>query len=188
MTGPLCRASCSCCIPRCCRRRTCHRLWGAGPDTPPGCVCASDRRPGSERSPTGPCSRSSPRSRSSTGQGPASARCRYGPKKGERADRPELHRPREPGLQVPPAHRPQRPAPARSRPGRQHPRQPALRPPMETNPGVRGQLRHLVRPRRRPVKLHADKGFRLPKVPAVPAPAGASRCVIPAVGSKPRPT
>ena len=61
---------------------TCHRLWGTGPDTPPGCLCASDRRPGFERSPTGPCSRSSPRSRSSTGQGPASTRCRYEPKKG----------------------------------------------------------------------------------------------------------
>ncbi|HAG62773.1 MAG TPA: hypothetical protein DCL70_01590 [Kocuria sp.] len=58
---------------------TCPWNWGADPVTPPGAGCARGRRPGCGRSCTGPCSRSSPSRRSSTGPGPASTRCPYGP-------------------------------------------------------------------------------------------------------------
>lgn len=42
-------------------------------------------------------------------------------------------------------------------------------PSLETNPSVSGRP---GRPRRHPEKLHADKGFRIPEVPALSAPPG----------------
>ena len=43
---------------------------------------------------------------------------------------------------------------------------------LETSSAVRGRCGRPGRPRRRPDKLHADKGFRLLEVPSLPASAG----------------
>lgn len=61
-----------------------------------------------------------------------------------------------------------------------------LVPLLETNPGVRERAGHPGRPRRRPDKLHADKGYDYPAAAATCTNAG-SRCASPDAASKTRP-
>lgn len=80
-----------------------------------------------------------------------------------RVDQPQPHRPRETGHQVPPAHRPDRPAVARLASGANTHDSKLFEPLLETSPAVRGRRDRPGRPRRWPEKLPADKGYDYPR-------------------------
>jgi hypothetical protein len=72
---------------------------------------------------------------------------------------PLADRPRQGRQQVPRAVRPRRAAAVCDGHRREHHDSRILAPLLDTNPGLREQARRPGRPRRRPDKLHADKGY-----------------------------
>jgi IS5 family transposase len=114
------------------------------------------------RSSTSGCSKNCPKSRSWTGPAPASTRCPYGPKGGQLTGPNPTDR-GKPGTKY---HlltdRNGLPLHVLASAANVHDSR-LFEPLLETNSGVRSRRGRPGRPRRRPEKLHADKGYDYPK-------------------------
>jgi transposase len=131
MTGLRWKGSCSCSTPAA-GGGTCPSSWAAGPGTPRGGGYERGRTPACGTGCTNSSSTNSPKLSCWTGHGPASTECRCG------ANGLPLH--------------------ALLSAANTHDRT-LFEPLLETNPAVRGRRGRPGRPRRRPDKLHADKGY-----------------------------
>ena len=108
------------------------------------------------------CWTSSAAKASSTGRGPAWIRSACAPS-GGLPDRPEPDRPRQARVQVPPAGRPQRHPLAVGLSAATTHDSVLLEAMVDAVPAIRGPCGRPGRPRKRPAKLHGDKGYDYPR-------------------------
>src|SRR5215217_3450064 len=161
-TAPAWPASSTSCAPAspggCCPPAS----WAAVARSPAGGGCAIGSAPACSSSCTTSCWTSSAARAGWTGRGPAWTQSACAPS-GGRPDRPQPDRPRQARKQVPPAGRPRRhPLAVRLSAANTHDSM-LLEQLIDAVAPVRGPRGRPGRPRRRPAKLHLDKGYDYPR-------------------------
>ena len=157
MTVPRSKGSCSCWT-RAAGGADLRRSWDADLGTPRGVGYGSDRTPGCGTGCTNSSSTSSPTPRSWTGPAPASTASRCGRKGGELTGPNPTDRGKAGSKYHILCDANGLPLHALLSAANTHDSK-MFEPLLETNPPVRGRRGRPGRPRRRPDKLHADKGY-----------------------------
>ncbi len=145
-----------------CRWRDLPEQLGCGPGTPHGVGYANGRRPACGTGCTNSCSTSSPKRSFWTGPEPASTGCRCGQKGGELTGPNPTDRGKAGSKYHILCDTNGLPLHAMLSAANTHDSK-LFEPLLDTNPAVRGRRGQPGRPRRRPDKLHADKGYDYPR-------------------------
>jgi len=160
-TGPRWKGSCSCSTPAA-AGAICPSSWAADPGTPPGGGCGSGKTPAYGIDCTNSCSTSCPTPTCSTGREAVSTRCRCGVGAVEKGGELTGRNPTDRGKAGSKYHllcdANGLPLHVLLSAANTHDSM-LFEPLLDTNPTVRGHQGRPGRPRCRPDKLHADKGY-----------------------------